>query len=100
MDVKRAVIGVVGVAYATALTYGLYVAWSFFELIVRRGGSVPWKRLFGDVKISAEWRKFRLPAWILDLHIPIAVILGVLAVTAAAWIWRRTLGRIDPSADH
>ena len=98
--VLRGVIWAVGVAYAAGLSYGLYFVWTLIEWSAQRGGVLPWRLIYGNVKVSAEWRKVRIPQAVLDLHIPIAVILAILALTFAAWIWRNTLGRLDPGVGH
>ena len=66
-----------GVAFSAALAFALYYGWSSVDALIRMLPNPPRGVVF-------------------DLKIPIAVILGVLALSLANWIWSKTVGRFDP----
>ncbi len=106
---RRIALRVVGVVYALVLVFLLYALWEFFAAL-RGNGSIAWRPFFnalesalgmvglglGEIDISEGMRAFRMPLAneLFELRTPVTVILGVVFLTAANWLWRVTLGRL------
>lgn len=89
---------IAGVVYFALWTVGLYWLWFGFRqpnFLFPGDRQLPWGLGgFRDIVWNTIPNPYRF--WVLDAQIPLLVVLSILALTLANWIWGKTLGRLQP----